>query len=100
MEIKRSQQSQEITKVESDQRTEVSKLKPVVPNAIPDGFEDASLRKDLTSQQTASPPESVKVDPKSQALLLQQMTSARLLESGVKIPQQKPLATNREPLMN
>ena len=99
MEIKRSQQSLNITQVETDQRTEVSKLKPVVPNQIPDSFEDARLRKDTTSQ-TASSSESVKVDPKSQDLLLKQMTSARLLGSGIKTTQEKPLTAKREPVTN
>jgi hypothetical protein len=96
MEIKRTQQSLEITKIESDQRTEVSKLKPVVPNQIPDSFEDASGKKDAGPPPEGMSESAIPVDPKSQALLLQQMTSARLLQSGIKIPQQKPLAAKVE----
>jgi hypothetical protein len=98
MEIKRSQQSLNITQVETDQRTEVSKKKPLVPNQYnTDTFESAKVRSDQNAKTADSTEPQPKTDPAAEAILSRQMLTARFEPSGIrKRPEEKAVTTKRE----
>jgi hypothetical protein len=96
MEIKRSQQTLNITQVETDQRTEVSKKKPIVPNQYnTDTFESAKVRNDQNATTTNSTEQ--QTDPAAEALFSGQMLAARFEPAGViRRTEEKPATGKKE----
>lgn len=86
MEIRKTSISSEVSKVETDQRAEVSKIKPIGSNKIPDSFEKGSSTPNgnQPSSSTSAEPEK-KAGQITGGILIKQMTQARLSDSGIKI---------------
>ena len=98
MEIRRSQQSLNITQVETDQRTEVKQKKPIVPNPYnTDTFESAKIQSDQNAKTTDSTEPQPKTDPAAEAILSRQMLTARFEPAGVrKRTEEKPVTGKKE----
>jgi hypothetical protein len=96
MEIKRTQQSLEIKKVETDQRSEVKKLKPIVPNDVQDSVEYPKGRPEDGGSDPTGPVKK-SVDPIAEGILARQITASRLEESGIrKRTDEKPITGKKE----
>jgi hypothetical protein len=86
MEIRKGSINSEISKVETDQRAEVSKIKPIGSNQIPDSFEkgnSSSTERQSSSSASAEPDK--KAGQITGGILIKQMTQARLAEPGKKV---------------
>jgi len=86
MEIKRTSKATQISKAETDNREEVSKIQPGGKQQIPDSFEQGKSRssaKDPNSATTGEPKK--KAGQRTGGILIKQMTAARLGgEAGIK----------------
>lgn len=98
MQIRQTIQPIPVSKVEEDQRTEVSKIQPLGTSQDSDSFENGcgTVGGDYhpePGQKGYIPPEpKMKADPITDDIFFRQMTAARIGESGN--PKMKPKAEN------
>lgn len=87
MQIRPTGQPVPVSKVETDRREEVSKIKPIGSQQIPDSFEKGGLKSaDNQSNSSASAEPAKKAGQITGGILIKQMTQARLAESGIRVP--------------
>ena len=90
MEIRKTQQAVSVSKVEENQKADVTKAKPIGQNQTPDSFQIGSSRtSDNAGNGSASAEPEKKAGQITGGILIKQMTAARLGESGIKSPESK-----------
>ncbi len=97
MEIKRTQQTLDIKKVEEDKSSEVKKTKPLGQSQTPDSFELGRSRTDQNSSSASSSESPKQADQITNTILESRLSAARLEQSGIrKRTEEKPITGKRE----
>lgn len=84
MQIRQTGQSIPVSKVETDRREEVSKIKPLGSNKIPDSFETGKAASENQSNTSSAEP-GKQAGQITGGILIKQMTQARLADAGIKL---------------